>query len=49
MKQIILTPTEWNIMESLWQKAPKAGSEIVRDVKEIAGYSMASCLSISGT
>ena len=46
MKQIILTPTEWNIMESLWQKAPKAGSEIVRDVKEIAGYSRSTTLTM---
>lgn len=46
MKQIILTPTEWNIMESLWKKAPKAGSEIVRDVKEIAGYSRSTTLTM---
>ena len=46
MKQIILTPTEWNIMESLWEKAPKVGSEIVRDVKEIAGYSRSTTLTM---
>lgn len=46
MRQIILTPTEWNIMESLWEKAPKIGSEIVRDVKEAAGYSRSTTLTM---
>lgn len=46
MGQIILTPTEWNIMESLWEKAPKIGSEIVRDVKEAAGYSRSTTLTM---
>ena len=32
MQQTILTPAEWNIMESLWIKAPKVGSEIVVDI-----------------
>ena len=34
MQQIILTPAEWNIMESLWENAPKIGREIVGDLKE---------------
>ena len=46
MQQIILTPVEWNIMESLWEKAPKIGSEIVKDVKEIAGYSRSTTLTM---
>jgi len=46
MQQIILTPVEWNIMESLWEKAPKIGSEIVRDVKKIAGYSRSTTLTM---
>lgn len=46
MQQIILTPTEWNIMESLWDTSPKIGSEIVRDVKEIAGYSRSTTLTM---
>lgn len=46
MRQIILTPTEWNIMESLWEKAPKIGSEIVRDAKEAAGYSRSTTLTM---
>lgn len=46
MQQIILTPVEWNIMESLWERAPKIGSEIVRDVKEIAGYSRSTTLTM---
>lgn len=46
MQQIILTPVEWNIMESLWEEAPKIGSEIVRDVKEIAGYSRSTTLTM---
>lgn len=46
MQQIILTPAEWNIMESLWEKAPKIGSEIVRDLKETAGYSRSTTLTM---
>lgn len=46
MQQIILTPTEWNIMESLWEKAPKIGSEIVGDLKEAAGYSRSTTLTM---
>ena len=46
MQQIILTPVEWNIMERLWERAPKIGSEIVRDVKEIAGYSRSTTLTM---
>ena len=46
MQQIILTPVEWNIMESLWEEAPKIGREIVRDVKESAGYSRSTTLTM---
>ena len=46
MQQIILTPAEWNIMESLWEKAPKIGSEIVGDLKESAGYSRSTTLTM---
>lgn len=46
MQQIILTPTEWNIMESLWEKAPKIGSEIVKDLKEAANYSRSTTLTM---
>lgn len=46
MKQILLTPVEWNIMESLWESAPKIGSEIVRDVKETAGYTRSTTLTM---
>lgn len=46
MQQIILTPTEWNIMESVWERAPKIGSEIVKDLKEAAGYSRSTTLTM---
>lgn len=46
MEQIVLTPVEWNIMESLWEKAPKIGSEIVKDLKETAGYSRSTTLTM---
>lgn len=42
----VLTPVEWNIMESLWEKAPKIGSEIVKDLKETAGYSRSTTLTM---
>lgn len=41
-----MTPVEWNIMESLWEKAPKIGSEIVKDLKETAGYSRSTTLTM---
>ncbi len=46
MQQIILTPAEWNIMESLWENAPKIGREIVGDLKESAGYSRSTTLTM---
>ena len=46
MQQTILTPAEWNIMESLWEKAPKVGSEIVGDLRETAGYSRSTTLTM---
>lgn len=46
MQQTILTPAEWNIMESLWIKAPKVGSEIVGDLREAAGYSRSTTLTM---
>ncbi len=46
MERIVLTAAEWNIMESLWDGAPKIGSEIVQDVKEIAGYSRSTTLTM---
>ncbi len=46
MERIVLTAAEWNIMESLWEGAPKIGSEIVQDVKEIAGYSRSTTLTM---
>lgn len=46
MGQIVLTPVEWNIMESIWQEAPKIGSVIVRDVKATAGYSRSTTLTM---
>ena len=46
MQQIILTPAEWNIMESLWENAPKIGREIVGDLIESAGYSRSTTLTM---
>ena len=32
MEQINLTPAEWNIMESLWTKAPQTGRELAESM-----------------
>lgn len=46
MEKINLSTAEWNIMESLWLKAPKIGSEIVNDLKESIGWSRSTTLTM---
>lgn len=41
-----LSQAEWNIMESLWDGAPKIGSHIVADLKESVGWSRSTTLTM---
>ncbi len=41
-----LSPAEWNVMESLWEGAPKIGSRIVQELKESVGWSRSTTLTM---
>ena len=41
-----LSVAEWNIMESLWEEAPKIGSSIVADLQESVGWSRSTTLTM---
>ncbi len=41
-----LSEAEWNIMESLWQEAPKVGSRVVADMAERTGWSRSTTLTM---
>ncbi len=41
-----LSTAEWNLMESLWEYAPKVGSQIVRDMEERTGWSRSTTLTM---
>jgi len=41
-----LSEAEWNIMESLWEYAPKVGSQIVADMTRRTGWSRSTTLTM---
>ena len=41
-----LSEAEWNIMESLWEESPKAGSRIVADMAGRVGWSRSTTLTM---
>ena len=41
-----LSEAEWNIMESLWQGAPKVGSRVAADMAERTGWSRSTTLTM---
>ncbi len=41
-----VSSAEWNIMESLWEHAPKVGSRIVADMQERKGWSRSTTLTM---
>lgn len=43
---ISLTPTEWNLMECLWESAPRTGREAVEYLKEHVGWSRSTTLTM---
>ena len=45
-KNISLTPTEWNMMECLWEHSPRTGREAVDYMKENMGWSRSTTLTM---
>ena len=41
-----LTPAEWNLMESLWERAPQTGRELIEDMKLRQGWSRSTTLTL---
>lgn len=41
-----LTPTEWHLMECLWESAPKTGREAVEYLKKSVGWSRSTTLTM---
>ena len=41
-----LTPAEWNLMECLWESAPRSGREAVEYMKESVGWSRSTTLTM---
>lgn len=42
----ILTPTEWHLMECLWERAPRTGREAVEALKQSVGWSRSTTLTL---
>ena len=45
-KIISLTPTEWQLMECLWEKSPRTSREAVDDLIKRAGWSRSTTLTM---
>ena len=45
-ENITLTPTEWHLMECLWEKSPRTGREAVEDLQERAGWTRSTTLTM---
>lgn len=41
-----LTPTEWHLMECLWERAPRTGREAVEDMTKRVGWSRSTTLTM---
>lgn len=41
-----LTPTEWHLMECLWEKSPRTGREAVEYLEESVGWSRSTTLTM---
>ena len=46
MDKNLLTPTEWNLMECLWDRAPRTGREAVEYLEEKMGWSRSTTLTL---
>jgi BlaI family penicillinase repressor len=45
-KRNVLTPTEWTLMECLWEKSPRSGREAVEYLTASAGWSRSTTLTM---
>lgn len=45
-RNISLTPTEWNLMECLWESAPRTGREAIEYLKDRVGWSRSTTLTM---
>ena len=45
-KRSVLTPTEWTLMECLWEKSPRSGREAVEFLTAYAGWSRSTTLTM---
>lgn len=45
-KSFSLTPTEWNLMECLWEQAPRTGRETVEYMKAHAAWTRSTTLTM---
>lgn len=46
MDKNTLTPTEWNLMECLWEHSPRTGREAVEYLEEKMGWSRSTTLTL---
>ena len=46
MEKTTLTPTEWNLMECLWEKAPRTGREATEYLEQHVGWSRSTTLTL---
>ena len=46
MEQMNLTAAEWNLMECLWESAPRSGREAVEYMKKHTGWSRSTTLTM---
>lgn len=46
MEQMNLTAAEWNLMECLWEQAPRSGREAVEYMKRHTGWSRSTTLTM---
>lgn len=44
--ELQLTPTEWYLMECLWESAPRTGRECVEDMNKRVGWSRSTTLTM---
>lgn len=45
-KELGLTPTEWHLMECLWEKSPRTGREAVEYLEQKVGWSRSTTLTL---
>lgn len=46
MEQINLTPTEWKLMECLWEKSPRTGREAIEYLERHVGWNRSTTLTL---